>query len=162
MISKCAPCVLALNCLLLSDLPKMFLAYFIFYYKDQNFYDQLSKHKENLLLLKCPNLYYKLSWYHHLSYASRGGTEESTCCFQHCCLLSCSSQTGTNLASIWLMFLLKKSSYLFKCIIYIHDPLIILAQVSELQETVCTVPVAAHHITNQSFRWVTENQSSKF
>lgn len=67
-------------------------------------------------------------------------------------------KSGLNMAYVFI----EESSSLFKCIIYIHDPLIILAQVSELQETVCTVPVAAHHITNQSFRWVTENQSNKF
>lgn len=59
-----------------------------------------------------------------ISYAWRGRTEASTFCFNCYCLPLCSSQTGTNPASIWLMFLLRQSSHLFKCIMYMHDPLL--------------------------------------
>lgn len=45
-----------------------------------------------------------------------------TCCLNCYCFPSCSGQTGTKSAWVWLMFLLKQPSHLFKFIIHIHDP----------------------------------------
>ena len=58
------------------------------------------------------------------SYEWRDRTEGGKCCFDWYCLPSCSSQTGTNPASIWLLYLFRQSSRLCKCIIYMHDPLL--------------------------------------